>query len=400
MLDETRNRSQTPAQAVFPGPRFGRIRPFIRDALKWSFYLSGSLKLLRGLAHGYVLQGTDASKLPRLRRNKPSKFGILCYHRVGTEGIPIYSRLHPKKFEAQMRYLQGRYRLVSLKQLCQELLDARPVPPTLAITFDDGYRDLYSFAFPVLQKYQIPATVYLIANCVETGEAPWYDRIFSSFQAIKSEQIELDLDCRRSFVLSSFQARAAAAWEIVCYLRTIPDEQRRVWCSELEKRYPPETGELFKRMLNWEQIRAMHRAGIDFGAHTMTHPVVSRLKDTDFERELRISKQMLESGLQAPIDDFAYPFGKEKDRNSAVREFLVKAGYRSAVTTDTGHNAPGADLYALRRMQIGDTASIADFAVEVCRMLLETREDFEIKQIRSFQRTQMSGAKLRERQRV
>ena len=311
------------------------------------------------------------SRLPRLRRSPAPKFGILCYHRVGIGGVPLFSQLDPQVFEAQMRHLRKRYRLVSLAQMCRELQDSGPGEPALAITFDDGYRDLYTHAFPVLQKYKIPATVYLIGRCVETGETPWYDRIFVAFQAVPGAALELELDGPRRFELSNPAARARAAWEIVCYLRAIPDARRRACCAALERQIPPPREELKERMLNWEQVRRMHDGGVFFGAHTLTHPVVSQLEPGAWEEELASSKQLLESRLGSPVEDFAYPFGKPEHCGLAAEDFLRRCGYRSAVTTAEGCNTKGVSLYRLRRLQIGDSRSISSFAFNVGRLFLE-----------------------------
>ena len=131
-----------------------------RKAVAGGLYHSGVLWATQGFEGSHEFIATADTRLPRLRRSFGSKFGILCYHRVGTEGVPFCSRLEPALFEAQMRYLRKRYRLVPLGQLCRELCGGDQVPPTLAITFDDGYRDLYIYALPVLQKYETEGSPY------------------------------------------------------------------------------------------------------------------------------------------------------------------------------------------------------------------------------------------------
>jgi peptidoglycan/xylan/chitin deacetylase (PgdA/CDA1 family) len=342
-----------------------------RRAVASGLYHTGLLSVMRHFESEHELSNVEGSRLPRLRRSGASKFGILCYHRVGTSGVPVFSRLDPRVFAAQMRYLRKHYRIVPLGQLCRELKDGSSVKPTLAITFDDGYRDLYTHAFPVLQKYEIPATIYLIGKCMETGEAPWYDRIFVALETASSPVLEVVLNEPRKFSLSNPETRAAAAWEIVCYLRSIPDVQRRQWCASFEARTPVPSAELQGRMLNWEQVHAMQKGGVSFGAHTMTHPSVSRLESDALEIELVQSKACLEEGLQAPIEDFAYPFGKPSDCSMAAEELLSRSGYRSAVTTTAGCNTVGINAYRLLRMQIGDDRSISSYSFDLARMLLD-----------------------------
>lgn len=352
-----------------------RLRQLSTVFLIRLLYYSKLNSVVRVLSRIYYIQPVASSRTPRIRRHLRGKFGILCYHRVGMEGVPIYSRLHPEAFENQMWYLRKHYRLVSLGQLCQEIREERVVPPTLAVTFDDGYKDLYKFAFPVLQRYSVPATIYLIGRCIEAGEVPWYDRIFLMLKTIQDISLEMDLDVPRSFSLRSEKERMDAAWEIICFLRSIPDARRRSWCAEMQRRFAMNEADLAGRMLDLTQVREMHRCGIDFGAHTMSHPVVSRLDPADFSEELSVSKQLLENSLDAPIQDFAYPFGKPADIHDAAQAFLERSGYRSAVTTMEGFNSWGANPFELRRMQIGDDRSLANFSFRICQMFLTGPSD-------------------------
>jgi len=375
MLPEAKTRSN-PSESAPTRPTAAppsALKERCRRAVASGLFHTGLLSILRKLEGKRELTENGGGGLPRLRPSASSKFCILCYHRVGTEGVPFFSRLAPEVFEAQMQYLRRHYRIVSLSQMCREVKEGSAVPSTLAITFDDGYRDLYSHAFPVLQKYEIPATIYLIGNCMETGEAPWYDRIFVALGAARTETLELELSEPRTFVLSDPAARAAAAWEIVCYLRSVPDMRRREWCASFERQVPVPAAELEGRMLDWNHVRTMQRGGVCFGAHTMSHPSVSRLAPSDLREELSGSKKLLENGLQVSVEHFAYPFGKPSDCSDAAENLFSQLGFLSAVTTTAGPNTSGANPFRLCRMQIGDDRSIPSFAFEVSRMFLSAQ---------------------------
>jgi peptidoglycan/xylan/chitin deacetylase (PgdA/CDA1 family) len=241
----------------------------------------------------------------------------------------------------------------------------------VTVTFDDGYRDLYKHAFPVLRRYEIPATIYLIGRCMETGEAPWYDRIFVALVACSRAVLEVELDSPRRFLLASPEQRAAAAWEIVTYLREVPNRQRLAWCAAFDRDVQVPQEELEGRMLDWQQVRAMARGGVFFGAHTMTHPVLSRLEASSLDAELSASKQLLESGLDASVEDFAYPFGKPEDCSREAEEAIRRCGYKSAVNTSPGLNTGGSNPHALYRYQIDEEDSLACFAFDLSRLFLE-----------------------------
>ncbi len=341
--------------------------------LATGLYQTGALRMLQGLSRSYEILHLRQS-WPRWRKVSSAKFVVLCYHRVGMEGIPFYSRLAPEAFEAQMGYLRKRYRVVSLEQLCSELEDPEATGQAVAVTFDDGYRDVYTRAFPILQKYRIPATIFLTVGCIETGQAAWYDRVFLALQALTDEELSLELDGPRRFLLSSPAMRLSAATEIVSSLRRMPDQRRRQYCAALEKQVALPADELADRMLTWEQVRQMHRAGIAFGSHTMTHPVVSRLAPAEAERELLESKRLLEEKLGSPVQDFAYPFGQPADCGTAATPLLARCGYRSAATTTWGINARGADRYRLRRVQIGEDCSLAMFAFQLNQLFFRVEQ--------------------------
>lgn len=347
------------------------VKEHLRRAVSCGLYYSGMLRALKSVEATHQFTFLSKSHFPSLLRSSKSKFGILCYHRVGTAGVPYHSRLSAALFEAHMRYARRRYRVVPLGQLVREVLGTEEVPPTLAVTFDDGYRDLYTEAFPILRRYQIPATIYLIGRCMETGEAPWYDRIFAGVVSHPRVLLELEMDRLLRFPLPTLESRRAAAWKIVCYLKSVPDDARQRWCKEFDAQVRPPAELLENRMLDWKQVREMQSGGMFFGAHTMNHPAVSRLDPVSFQSELVSARELLEAGLGTAIEDFAYPFGKSSDGSLAAHEFLVRSGYRSAATTIEGFNRIGDSPFMLRRLQIDGDCSISLFAFRLSRLFLE-----------------------------
>jgi peptidoglycan/xylan/chitin deacetylase (PgdA/CDA1 family) len=300
------------------------------------------------------------------------KFLILCYHRIGTGGIPLYSELSPKLFEAQIHFLRKHYRIISLAEVRRGLEEPARTGPAVAITFDDGYRGVYTHAFPILQKYNIPATVFLIADSVESGQVAWYDRVFLALQVMPAGHFEIQLDHARIFRLSSRRSRLYAALEIMSYLRSLPDPRRQACCADLEKRVKLPQLELEDRMMDWEHVRTMQSAGVVFGSHTVTHPVVSRLTPEELDFEIAESKKRLEAKLGIVVEDFAFPFGHSADCGTQAAGWLARCGYRSAVTTVPGVNTPGVDHFALRRVQIGEEHTLSMFSLCLTHFFLHS----------------------------
>jgi peptidoglycan/xylan/chitin deacetylase (PgdA/CDA1 family) len=333
-------------------------------------YATGSMRLLESISGSYGFRRSGF--FPKLYRTRVPKLVILCYHRVGTGGIPLYSSLSVDVFERQMRFVSEHYRVISLGQACDELRNPEASTiPGIVVTFDDGYRDTYHRAFPILRKYHVPATVFLTAAAIERGEVAWYDRVFLALKLWPGQEVGLNLDQPRRFLITNAEARVQAAAAIVTFLCTVPNGQRKLWCLELEKRVCLPVAELGSRMLTWEQVREMYQAGIVFGSHTMTHPVVSQLSTAEVSEELLESKRLLEKRIGCQVDEFAFPFGHKNHRNSRGLQAIEDFGYRCAVTTDWGCNLPGANLYELRRVQVDDQPSLPLFVLRLNQALLQ-----------------------------
>jgi CelD/BcsL family acetyltransferase involved in cellulose biosynthesis/peptidoglycan/xylan/chitin deacetylase (PgdA/CDA1 family) len=349
----------------------------VRNAASWKetlgsgLHRTGLLRFVQSVSRRYELQPGNSSLPTHWQKTSAPKFVILCYHRIGSGGVPLYSGLEPEVFEAQMDFLSKRYRVVSLETLSQELSHSGPVEQSVAITFDDGYRDVYTHAFPILQKYEIPATIYLTVDVIEANSVAWYDRIFLALGIAPGEKLDLMLDRPRRFLLSSPADRLRSAEEIISYLRTLPNEKCKEFCAELENFIPLPVEDTANRMLTWEHIQTMQRRGVSFGSHTLTHPAISRLEPAALDRELRESKTKLEERLGVAVQDFAYPFGKRADYENTL-DAVARCGYRTASTTNWGINTPGVNVHELRRVSIGEERKLSTFAVRLAQLFLSS----------------------------
>jgi peptidoglycan/xylan/chitin deacetylase (PgdA/CDA1 family) len=350
-------------------------RPKWREFVAGGLHHSGVLRALDKVSRRYELASDETGRLSASRRASGPKFAILCYHRIGTEGIPLFNGLPPEIFELQMRFLCKRYAVVSLDEMCREMERPTKDGNFVAVTFDDGYRDLYLHALPVLEKYQIPATVFLPVSCIETGQVPWYDKIFLALKVFSGNKLELFLDGHRIFRIDSYRTRMQIATQINGYLRTIPDVARLEFCRDFEKQIALPSEDLANRMLTWDQVRAMSRNDVNFGSHTMTHPAVSQLTEAQLEAEMGESKRILEERLGKRVQHFAFPFGKAEDCGREAASVLIRYGYRSAAQTLEGINVPGDNPYELRRVQFGEERSLSMFAFRLSRLFLSSRSE-------------------------
>lgn len=345
-----------------------------RERVAQAAYQTGALNLFGWISQRYELDSRSNKFLSGVRRSAQSKYLILCYHRVGTEGIPYYCTLPVPQFEMQMKFLREHFRLLSLGQMCEELKNPAAHENGVVVTFDDGYSDLHTYALPILRKYEIPATVYLTADCIETGEVAWYDRLFLALQAATGDALEIPFAGGVRVELGTPQQRIEDGVQIVSLLRRTPVAERMRFCAALEEHVNLPADKLSGRMLTWKQVHEMRSAGIFFGSHTLSHPVLSQLPAEDVHKELREARSILEERLGEPVLDFAFPFGRPDDCGPVAEAAAIRCGYRSAVTTTSGVNTPGANLHALRRVQFGDERTPGKFGLQMHQAFFKANE--------------------------
>jgi peptidoglycan/xylan/chitin deacetylase (PgdA/CDA1 family) len=201
----------------------------------------------------------------------------------------------------------------------------------------------------------IPATIFLTTRYVDTGELAWYDEVRLAFKLTSQPRISLQSIGGPSISLDTEEQRVRAMEFTLSWLRNIDDANRLLYLPELFRNLRV-TGQLIlpASMLGWCEIRQMNKAGIQFGAHTVTHPVLGSLPVSRLREEILGSKMVLEDRLQVPVRHFAYPFGKPADLCGSAKQVVQAAGFQTAVTTIPGLNLPGEDLLELKRVSFDE----------------------------------------------
>jgi peptidoglycan/xylan/chitin deacetylase (PgdA/CDA1 family) len=222
-----------------------------------------------------------------------NKVMILCYHGVSPQPEDDGQTVHQDNFSAQLAYLARHYRVISLEAYAQCRKEKIPVPErSVILTFDDGYRNFWSAALPILDRYHFPATLFVVTNHLEDG------------------------------------AEADLAME---------------WKPKDDHGY-----------VTWRQIEAAEgRHQMQIGSHSVSHPMLSHCSPEQVEQEIQESRKILGARLKRAPIAFAYPFG---DYGGRARDYLRTAAYGCAVTTDDGFNGSNTDSYLLRRMGIANVS--------------------------------------------
>lgn len=276
---------------------------------------------------------------------------IIIYHRINDSDNSYLPPTKVKCFEKQMRYLSKNYDPVSLEQITQHIqygafLPRRPI----AVTFDDGYRDNYENAYPILRKYNIPATIFLTVGYIDTDKIPFWDRSYYVLSNIKKKRIVSLLapdNIRYEAPLEESTVR-----KITRILNRFSAEERDHILDELTSEIDVDVDRHNNRrlMLSWEEIREMSNNGISFGGHTLTHPPLTRISKGQAEKEIRLCKTIIQEQTKKPVKTFAYPVG---DFDTHIAEMVRDAGYSIAVSTVDGYSDLKTNRYRLRRNTIG-----------------------------------------------
>jgi peptidoglycan/xylan/chitin deacetylase (PgdA/CDA1 family) len=305
-----------------------------------------------GLGAGVDGLSLRKSPFPLLVGNGKPRFQILVYHRVLPDDDAFaMSPVSSSAFDAQMALLRKRFRVVSLDQLGAELDDGGPKPGTVCVTFDDGYRDNHDHALPILKKHGIPATIYLATGLIGTGESSWYDKVLAVFRETRAARLEYEPAGFRAVPMADARARSALAHRLLEWLKAFPPAERDAHIRDVAAALGCGADAGSKAMLDWDLVRSMHAQGVAFGAHTVNHPILSRVAPDEMGAEIAGSKAAIENSIQHPVRHFAYPNGKRGDYNETTIAHLKRQGFVSAVTTNAGVNGPDQSRFEWLRRQ-------------------------------------------------
>jgi len=278
---------------------------------------------------------------------------ILLYHGFcpGSSPDPRFPRLMPiQRFEEHVRACARYLPPMSLDQLLQ------PGASGAVITFDDGYANNFELAFPVLQKYRFPATVFLTTGFLDQSTPLWGNWL--EFLIVTAPACDFvfkwrDLTIALPLTDSVRRAEVVAGLTRPLHLLPIADihEFLRALEAHLHVRYSWETVPSQLRPLKWDEVRIMHRSGlISFGCHTVSHPVLSCCSTEVQTFEILESKRRIEEELGEECTSFAYPYGKHTDYTEVTGQIVKDAGFDLALSAESGSTKPSAcNPYELHR---------------------------------------------------
>jgi peptidoglycan/xylan/chitin deacetylase (PgdA/CDA1 family) len=328
-----------------------------------------------------LLRVSGAFDLMRLAHRRHAL--ILTYHRFSPRGGVVNGwaphKTPAKVFAEQLEYLTSRYNVVPLSRLAESIGRREQAPARLAaVTIDDGYRDAYEIAYPLLRRLGAPATLFVPADFIDRRAWIWTDKARFLTRSAASQRLtiriggqELRLD------LDDPYSRRDAAESVNATLKRIPEEVKEEAIERLARACGvvlPQTPPHEFGPVAWAEAREMQAHGIEIGSHTLTHPILTRVGDERLRSELQESKLRLEEVLRRRVEQFCYPNG---DHDERVRSEVLRAGYRVAVTCAGGLNKSGDDPLTLRRIHA--ERDLTHFAKSACGL-----EELKSKMYRAY----------------
>lgn len=275
----------------------------------------------------------------RKRRN----LFILFFHKVGPPAAPFFGEsIAPTVFDKQIAMIKNYYEIIDFSRLWEYNNGQLPAKDLVIITFDDGYKDNYLHAFPVLKKHKVPASVFLATDYIGTNRLLWHDKLSwilynarsrvseKSFSGIIPETIK---PLVKQFFHSNASSRITCLRLLAAFLKDFSPAEREQILEELKETFSVSHWPKASVMLNWDEIREMSAHGISFGSHTCSHPVLTRITLKEARKEAIESREKIESQIKKQVISFAYPYGGPLDYSPDIACMLRKEGFKYACTT-------------------------------------------------------------------
>jgi peptidoglycan/xylan/chitin deacetylase (PgdA/CDA1 family) len=303
---------------------------------------------------------------------RPASLSVLLYHRVRAERDPLFpGEVTARDFGQQLDWVCRYFTVLSFGDAINLLKKGKLPARSLVITFDDGYADNASVAWPILQSRGVPATLFVATGFLDAGRM-WNDSVIEAIRRVPAGVLDLGPIGLGKYALGDDVSRHNAIRHTLNAFKYLPPSQRCERVDELVRivgaRLPDDL------MLSREALRRLAADGMEIGAHTVNHPILALLDDRGAREEIADGRDELESLLRQPITLFAYPNGKpNRDYSLATVNLVRSVGFGAAVSTAWGAARPGDDLFQIPRFTPWDRSERM-FAIRMAENLMRRVE--------------------------
>lgn len=331
--------------------------------------------------------------LYRIKKFRQHKAVILMYHQVcQRKDDPWELAVHPDHFYSHLEYLKKNFEVLPMTDLVDRVVNHK-LRKAVAITFDDGFKDNYSNAAPLLDWLEVPATFYVATTAMQEGKVYWWDElqhiVFDSYALPQQLEIEIQGESVRFSFFSDNILHTRLVNQIHAWNFNLPIPNERValymmlWYRIKPLGYAQQSavldgirdwagwGEVVYREGTTMSVREMQMLGqnplFSIGAHSVHHAMLSQRDPVEQAYEVKESKRQIEKWLGKPVTGFAYPYG---NYNQVTQKILKESGFRYAVSAERKVVTVEDDPFALPRIQVKNW-SVYEFASKINEMIHE-----------------------------
>ncbi|PUB84992.1 MAG: hypothetical protein DBP02_06585 [gamma proteobacterium symbiont of Ctena orbiculata] len=322
---------------------FSTIIKFTKKMVSYIFYYTG--------VTGYIL-----------KKKLSNKIVILTYHRVLPVNLRERSFSHqaimvePTNFDMHLSVINEYFNVIDTSLLHNSKKECEP---RCLITFDDGWRDNYEYAYPILIKHNCPAIVFIPLDYISTEQTFWQEKLgYLIWHASKLDSKEssallnkygIDEICK----IEGYKKQS----EIINYVRSLKTrsyKQLEKITQEFLEVVDHGDGSHIDKHMTWDQVRELEKDGIEIGSHACSHKILTELAREEVIEELAKSKASIEKNVQAVVKSIAYPNG---DYSDLIGDVARSEGYMYGFGTEFGHVDESNNRYNLKRININDTVA-------------------------------------------
>lgn len=277
-----------------------------------------------------------------------NNLSILIYHRILAQRDPLFpGQVDASMFDRQLSLLKRFFLVLPLLEATRRLQDGTLPANAACITFDDGYADNAEVALPLLMRHGLSACFFITTGYLDGGQM-WNDCIIETVRRAPGNILDLSKFGLNHFPVNTRELRCQTINSLLAEMKYLPIEQREAIAAKLRHNIgnpkPPDL------MMKSEQVAMLHRVGMEIGAHTVSHPILSTLSENAAHTNISEGKRHLESIINAPVHIFAYPNGiPNKDFGERDIKIVKKLGFKAAVATNWGAARRDSDIFQLPR---------------------------------------------------
>jgi peptidoglycan/xylan/chitin deacetylase (PgdA/CDA1 family) len=331
--------------------------------------------------------------LTRIRKITQQKAAILMYHQVcERSNDPWELAVHPNHFHAQLGYLKNHFNVVPIAELAEGVVGHK-MKKTIAITFDDGFKDNYTNAAPLLDWHDVPATFYVATTAMQHQQVYWWDALQDIMYQTEILPVHFEMVINEAPVKFTFASDRVLNNRIVNQIKSwnynlpIPNERIALYMLLWHNIKPlgyAQQNSVLKDIREWAatkpvssdqnmtmSVREMQMLSqnplFSIGAHSVHHAMLSQQTPRDQAFEVQESKGQIEKWLGKPVNGFAYPYG---NYNETTQLILKDAGFKYAVSTESKPVTADDDPFALPRIQVKNWC-VYEFASKLNELINE-----------------------------